>query len=96
MIVFTHDLPFLFLLERACSEPDDGLPQTPVAIRHVAKRGDRPDHCENQAPMKAQNATKRVETIGKHLANTRLQYDQDPEVTWLFTAKGILGQIRDT
>lgn len=96
VIIFTHDLPFLFLLERACSEPDDGLSQTPVAIRHVAKRGDRPGHCENQAPMKAQSATKRVETIGKHLANTRLQYDQDPEVTWLFTAKGILGQIRDT
>ena len=96
VIVFTHDLPFLFLLERACTEPDDSLPQTPVAIRHVAKRGDRPGHCENQAPMKAQSATKRVETIGKHLTNTRVQYDQDPEVTWLFTAKGILGQIRDT
>lgn len=96
VIVFTHDLPFLFLLERSCTEPHDGLPQTPVAIRHVAKRGDRAGHCENQAPMKAQSATKRVETIGKHLANTRLQYDQDPEVTWLFTAKGILGQIRDT
>lgn len=96
VIVFTHDLPFLFLLERACSEPDDGMPQTPVAIRHIAKRGDRPGHCENQAPMKAQSAAKRVETIGRHLANTRGQYDQDPEMTWLFTAKGILGQIRDT
>lgn len=96
VIVFTHDLPFLFLLERACTEPDGGLPQTPVAIRHVAKRGNRPGHCENQAPMKAQSAAKRVETIGRHLANTRGQYDQDPEVTWLFTAKGILGQIRDT
>lgn len=46
--------------------------------------------------MKAQSAVKRVETIGTHLANTRVQYEQDPEVSWLFTAKGILGQIRDT
>lgn len=96
VIVFTHDLPFLFLLERACKEPDEGLLPTPVAIRHVAKRGNRPGHCENQAPMKAQSAAKRVETIGRHLANTRGQYAQDPEITWLITAKGILSQIRDT
>lgn len=96
VIVFTHDLPFLFLLDRACNETEDGVPQTPVAIRHVAKRGGRPGHCENHAPMKAQSAAKRVETISTHFANTRVQFEQDPEVSWLFTAKGILGQIRDT
>ena len=91
VVVFTHDLPFLFLLERACREHG-----TEIAVRHVLRRGDRPGYCENTPPMKAQKAEQRVQSIQTHLDNARVQYDRDPEGAWLITAKGLLGHIRDT
>lgn len=91
IIVFTHDLPFLFLLERACR--DHGAA---VALRHILRRGDEPGYCENTPPMKAQRAEQRVESLQTHLDNSRIQYERDPEGAWLITAKGLLGHIRDT
>ena len=95
VIVFTHDLPFLFLLERACREGRDGQDRTEVALRHILRRADNPGFCENNSPMKAQTATRRVQSLQAHLDNTRIQYDHGPEDIWLITAKGLLGHIRD-
>jgi AAA domain len=91
VVVFTHDLPFLFLLERACRKRG-----TDVAIRHVLRRGGGPGFCENTPPMKVQKAEQRVQSIQSHLDNTRIQFERDPEGAWLITAKGLLGHIRDT
>ena len=90
VIVFTHDLPFLFLLDRCCREHG-----TEVAMRHVLRRRQAPGHCDNTPPMKAQRAEQRVQALTAHLNNTRFQYEQDPTGVWLFTAKGLLGHIRD-
>ena len=91
VIVFTHDLPFLFLLERSCRAQD-----TEVALRHVLRRSQGPGHCENTPPMKAQRAGQRVESLQTHLDNTRIQHEQGPAGVWLLTAKGLLGLLRDT
>ena len=91
VIVFTHDLPFLFLLDRSCHKHD-----TEVALRHVLRRRQAPGHCENTPPMKAQRAEQRVRSLQAHLDNTRIQYEQDPAGVWLFTVKGLLGHLRDT
>jgi energy-coupling factor transporter ATP-binding protein EcfA2 len=91
VIVFTHDLPFLFLLERACRERGSD-----VALRHVFRRGDEPGYCDNTPPMKAQKAEQRVRSLQAHLDNARMQYERDPEGAWLITAKGLLGHLRDT
>ena len=91
VIVFTHDLPFLFLLERSCRTHT-----TEVALRHVLRRSQGPGHCENAPPMKAQRAEQRVKSLQTHLYNTRIQHARDPAGTWLLTAKGLLGLLRDT
>lgn len=91
IIVFTHDLPFLFLLEKACR--DHGAN---IALRHILRRGDEPGYCENKAPMKAQKAEERVRSLQTHLDNTQIQYERDPQGEWLITAKGLLGYVRDT
>ena len=97
VIVFTHDLPFLFLLEQHCREgsPPDAR-RTEVAIRHVQKRAGRPGYCVDTPPNKAQKARSRVESIQRHLDNSAIQYERDPEGQWLYTAKGILSELRDT
>ncbi|MCP3054948.1 AAA family ATPase [Aurantimonas marianensis] len=97
VIVFTHDLPFLFLLRNACTQVDDATQKTEIALRHVQKRQNRPGHCRNEAPDKAQSAAARLKTMRTHLANTRIQHDQDPDGTnWLIIARGLIDSLRQT
>ena len=97
VIVFTHDLPFLFMLRNACTQVDDPSEKTEVALRHVQKRQNTPGHCRNEAPEKAQDATSRLKTMRKHLSNCRIQYDNDPDSTdWLITARGLIDSLRQT
>lgn len=97
VIVFTHDLPFLFLLRNACTQVDDPTQKTDVALRHIQKRQSMPGHCRNEAPEKAQDAHSRLNAMRSHLTNTRIQYDQDPDgTTWLITARGLIDSLRQT
>lgn len=95
VIVFTHDLPFLFLLRNACTQIDDPSQKTEIALRHIQRRQDGPGHCRNEAPEKAQNASARLQTMRNHLANVRNQYDRDPDGTdWLISSRGIVDSLR--
>lgn len=97
VIVFTHDLPFLFLLRNACTQVDDPTDKTEIALRHVQKRQDTPGYCRNEAPEKAQDAAARLQSMRTHLANTRIQFEQDPDgTTWLITARGLIDSLRQT
>jgi hypothetical protein len=97
VIVFTHDLPFLFLLRNACVQGDDPALKTEVAVRHIQKRQKTPGYCRNEPPEKAQDARSRLKAMRKHLANARVQYDNDPDGTdWLMTARGLIDSLRQT
>lgn len=97
VIVFTHDLPFLFLLRNACVQCDDPALKTEVAVRHIQKRQDTPGYCRNEPPEKAQDARSRLNTMRNHLAKARVQYDNDPDSTdWLMTARGLIDSLRQT
>lgn len=95
VVVFTHDLPFLFLLRNACVQGDDPALKTEVAVRHIQKRQDTPGYCRNEPPEKAQDARSRLKTMHNHLAKVRVQYDNDPDGTdWLMTARGLIDSLR--
>ncbi|MFV1630807.1 AAA family ATPase [Phaeobacter sp. JH20_18] len=97
VIVFTHDLPFLFMLRSACTHVDDPAMRTDVALRHIQKKNRTPGHCRNEAPDRAQDAPTRLKTMQKHLANCRVQYENDPDSTvWLVTARGLIDSLRQT
>lgn len=97
VIVFTHDLPFLFLLRNACAQVDDPSLKTEIALRHIQKRQNIPGHCRNEAPDKAQDAKTRLTQMRKHLANTSALYENDPDSTnWLINARGLIDSLRQT
>lgn len=97
IIVFTHDLPFLFMLRSACTQVDAPALKTEVALRHIQKRQNIPGHCRNEAPEKAQDATTRLSKMRTHLANTRRHYDDDPDgLDWLVSARGLLDSLRQS
>ena len=95
VVVFTHDLPFLFLLRQACTQVDDPADKTEVALRHVQRRSDTPGYCRNEAPYKAQSGAQRVSTLRRHLHGAKAQFDRDPDGDWIITAKGLIGNTRD-
>ncbi|QIE45821.1 AAA family ATPase [Pseudohalocynthiibacter aestuariivivens] len=97
VVVFTHDLPFLFMLRSACTQVDDPAMRTDVALRHIQKKHRTPGHCRNEAPDRAQDAPSRLNTMRKHLENCRVQYENDPDSTeWLVTARGLVDSLRQT
>ncbi|MEQ9452753.1 MAG: AAA family ATPase [Pseudomonadales bacterium] len=97
VVVFTHDLPFLFLLRNACTQVEDPAEKTEIALRHIQKRQSTPGHCRNEPPEKAQSASGRLNSMRSHLSNTRIKYDQDPDGTdWLITARGLIDSLRQT
>lgn len=97
VIVFTHDLPFLFLLRNACAQVDDPSLKTNIALRHIQKRQNTPGHCRNEAPDKAQDAKTRLGQMRRHLDNTRALYERDPDSTdWLINARGLIDSLRQT
>ena len=97
VIVFTHDLPFLFMLKRACAHVDDPAMRTDVAVRHIQKKHSTPGYCRNDPPESAQGARARLGSMRKHLENCRVQYEYDPDsTTWLVNARGLIDSLRQT
>lgn len=95
VIVFTHDLPFLFLLRNACVQKDDPTLKTEVAVRHIQKREDKPGYCRNEPPEKAQDARTRLRSMRNHLLGARVKHDSDPDgMDWLMTARGLIDSLR--
>lgn len=95
VVVFTHDLPFLFLLRNACVHVDDPALKTEVALRHIQKLQGIPGHCKNEAPEKAKHALERAKGMRTHLGNCRPRYEADPEgADWLITARGLVDSLR--
>ena len=92
VIVFTHDLPFLFLLERSCREHD-----TEVALRACpeARAGSRPlrKHATDESANTLSNGYSHCKSISTTLA---FSMNRNPSGVWLFTAKGLLAHLRDT
>lgn len=94
VIVFTHDLPFLFLLKEACIQGSDSNQKINIALRHIQRR-DVPGYCRNEAPDKAKNASERLQAMRKHLSNVCHQYNNDPDsIEWLVSSRGILDSLR--
>lgn len=97
VIVFTHDLPFLFMLRNACLQVDDPALKTEVVLRHIQKKQNIPGHCRNEPPDSAKSAAKRIESMKTHLSNCRIAYDNDPDSTdWLINARGLIDSLRQT
>ncbi len=93
VIVFTHDLAFLFELNRAA----DGLqPRPHVAISSVSRGTDKAGYCRGDPPFKARRVADITASLTRQLANERLHFDQGNQDAWRETVKKIAGTLRDT
>lgn len=93
VIVFTHDLAFLFELNRAA---DDAQPKPQVAISSVSRGTDKAGFCRSEPPFKARRVSDIAASLTNQLANERYHFEQGSEDEWRRTVKSIAGTLRDT
>lgn len=93
VIVFTHDLAFLFELNRAA---DDAQPKPQVAISSVSRGADKAGFCRSEPPFKARRVGDITASLTNQLANERYHFDQGNQDEWRNTVKSIAGSLRDT
>ena len=93
VIVFTHDLAFLFELTRAA---DDAQPKPQLAISSVSRGADKAGFARSEPPFKARQVSDIAESLTNQLANERYHFEQGNEDEWRKTVKSIGGALRDT
>lgn len=93
IIVFTHDLAFLFELNRAA---DDTQPKPQVAVSSVSRGADKAGFCRSEPPFKARRVSDITASLTNQLANERYHSEQGNDDEWRKTVKSIAGTLRDT
>ncbi len=93
VIVFTHDLAFLFELNRAA---DNAQPKPQVAISSLSRGSDKAGFCRSEPPFKARRVSDITASLTNQLANERYHFDQGNQDAWRNTVKSVAGTLRDT
>jgi len=91
ILVFTHDIAFLFLLNEACHEQ-----QTHIGFRCITRGTDLAGYCHLNAPMNAQPVDKVIESMQKQLDNQKIQHQQGNQEEWYKTVRSLQEQLRTT
>lgn len=92
VIVFTHDLAFLFELNRAA---DDAQPKPPVAISSISRGTDKAGFCRSEPPFKARRVSDVTTSLSNQLAAERYHFEQGNHDEWRKSVKSIAGTLRD-
>ncbi|WP_438851970.1 AAA family ATPase [Brevundimonas nasdae] len=92
VVVFTHDLAFLFELEQAAREADF----KDMTVNSVARGRDKAGFTHANPPFKARKVEQIVASLSNQLANERRHYDEGNEDEWRKTLKSVLGTLRDS
>ncbi|TXH19930.1 MAG: hypothetical protein E6R00_01085 [Gammaproteobacteria bacterium] len=93
VIVFTHDLAFLFELNRAA---DNAQPKPPVAISSISRGADKAGFCRSEPPFKARRVSDITTSLTNQLAGERYHFEQGNHDEWRKSVKSIAATLRDT
>lgn len=91
VIVLTHDIAFLMLLNRAAQEQ-----QVQVAFRCVSKGSDRSGYCNDDLPFNARPVDSVLDAIEADITNKRILHERGKQAEWRNAVRGALEQIRET
>jgi len=91
VIVFTHDLTFLFELRREAEAQSQ-----PVHYQTVCRKQSRPGYVEGELPMKAKSARQLAHSLRSELKEARQQqFDSWSDAKRTIFSKGIIEQLRE-
>ena len=91
VIVFTHDLTFLFELRREAKSK-----LRPIQYQTVCRKQNRPGFIEGELPMKAKSAWQLGQSLRSELKQAKPHFDQWPDARRTIFSKGIIEQLRES
>ncbi len=90
VVIFTHDLGFLFEVIRECEAIN-----VPLHFQHVKRRGTTPGHIIADLPLKAKNAATMVVSLRTELKDLKGQIDTVNEGRREILVKGVIEKLRE-
>jgi energy-coupling factor transporter ATP-binding protein EcfA2 len=93
VIVFTHDMAFLLLLDEACRATKD-REATPVAYRLISRGADNAGYCHQEPPASVMPLDKVIEGMKTHLANVKIHHERGDQAKWLREVTSFQDQLR--
>ena len=81
VIVFTHDIAFLVLVEEACRATQT-REAIPISYRLVSRGSDAVGFCHNEPPANVLPVVKVVGQMRKHLDNVKIYHEHGDHVNW--------------
>lgn len=90
VIVFTHDLVFLYELRREAEKANRA-----IAFRNVRRRQDKPGYIENELPDKAKSGLEMCNALRSSLKTVKPNFDKLTDTQRTTFCKGTIGQLRD-
>lgn len=90
VVVFTHDLVFLYELRREAEKAN-----RPIAFRNVRRQQDKPGYIENELPDKAKSGLEMCNALRSSLKATKPSFDKLTDTQRTTFCKGTIGQLRD-
>lgn len=91
VIVLTHDIAFLMLLNRAAQEQ-----QVQVAFRCVARGSDRSGYCNDELPFNARPVESVLDALEADVKNKSVLHERGKQAEWRNAVKATLEHLRET
>jgi energy-coupling factor transporter ATP-binding protein EcfA2 len=93
VIVFTHDMAFLLLLDEACRATKD-RDATPVSYRLISRGADNAGFCHQDPPANVMPLNNVIDGIRAHLANVKIHHERGDQAKWLREVTSFQDQLR--
>jgi energy-coupling factor transporter ATP-binding protein EcfA2 len=95
VIVFTHDMAFLLLIDEACRATKD-REATPVAYRLISRGTENAGYCHQDPPANVMPLDKVIDGMKAHLANVKIHHERGDQAKWLREVTSFQDQLRTT
>jgi energy-coupling factor transporter ATP-binding protein EcfA2 len=95
VIVFTHDMAFLLLLDEACRATKDRN-ATPVAFRLISRGGEHAGYCHQDPPASVMPLDQVIQGMKAHLANVKIHHERGDQAKWMREVISFQNQLRTT
>lgn len=95
VVVFTHDMAFLLLLDEACRATKD-REATPVLYRLISRGGKNSGFCHQDPPANVMPLDKVIEGMKAHLGNVKIHHERGDQAKWLREVTSFQDQLRTT
>ena len=91
IVIFTHDISFLLLMNEECRTAG-----THITFRSINRGTEFAGFCDANPPPNAQPVEKVIESMSKHLENTKIQFEKGKQAEWYLTVRSFQEQLRTT